>query len=341
MENSRGPRRDAAVDRGFTLVELLVVIAIIGVLIAVLLPVIQAARESARRTSCINNLKQIGIAANGFHNNYRAFPVGAESKEWPEQKFNPWTFYRWSSLAHLTPFLEETNARSALDFSVPLYRGVSAEVPAVNKDGVKQMVSVFLCPSDHGQRINQAFGPTNYAACAGSGSGGGSPINTDGVFFVNSRIRMSQLTDGTSHTALYSESLLGNPDGSPLRRDVQLDYKFTLTAPLTDAQCANTSQWNIQNGRGFAWVSGEMRCALYNHYYRPNEPTPDCMGSSFGNIKVVFTPYGWRAARSKHSGGVNLLMADGAVRFVEDGVDPSLWRALATRGGGEVVESGE
>src|SRR5215212_3523541 len=98
-------------QHGFTLVELLVVIAIIGVLIAVLLPAIQAARESARRTSCINNLKQIGVAANNFHNNYRAFPVGAESKEWPALQFNPWTFYRWSSLAHLTPFLEETNAR--------------------------------------------------------------------------------------------------------------------------------------------------------------------------------------------------------------------------------------
>ena len=315
--------------------ELLVVIAIIGVLIAVLLPAIQAARESARRTSCINNLKQIGIAANNFHANNRAFPVGAESKEWPASQFNPWTFYRWSSLAHLTPFLEETNARSALDFSVPLYKGVSAEVPAVNKDGVKLMVSVFLCPSDHGQRINQAFGPTNYAACAGSGAGGGSPINSDGVFFVNSRTRIAQVTDGTSHTALFSESLLGNPDFSPLQRDVQLDYKFTLTAPLTDSSCANTSQWNIQNGRGFAWVSGEMRCALYNHYYRPNEPTPDCMGSSFGNVRTVFTPYGWRAARSKHNGGVNLLMADGAVRFVEDGVDGSLWRALSTRGSGE------
>jgi prepilin-type processing-associated H-X9-DG protein len=322
-------------------VELLVVIAIIGVLIAVLLPAIQAARESARRTSCINNLKQIGVAANGFHNNYRAFPVGSEAKEWPQQKFNPWTFYRWSSLAHLTPFLEETNTRGMLDFSVPLYKGVSAEVPAVNKAGVKQMVSVFLCPSDHGQRINQNFGPSNYAACAGSGSGGGSPLNADGVFFVNSKIRMSQLTDGTSHTAIFSESLLGNPDGSPLQRDLQLDYKFTLTAPLTDAQCANTSQWNIQNGRGFAWVSGEMRCALYNHYYRPNEPTPDCMGSSFGNITVAFTPYGWRAARSKHGGGVNLLLADGAVRFVEDGVDPPLWRALSTRGSGEVIDDGE
>ena len=219
-----------------------------------------------------------------------------------------------------------------LDFNVPLYKGVSAEVPAVNAEGVKLMISVFLCPSDHGQRVNQAFGPTNYAACAGSGANGGSPINADGVFFVNSRTRMNKITDGTSHTAMFSESLLGNPDGSPLQRDVQLDYKFTLSAPLTDDRCANTSQWNLQNGRGFAWVSGEMRCALYNHYYRPNEPTPDCMGSSFGDVNSDFHPLRLARARSKHGGGVNLLLADGAVRFVEDGVDGSLWQApLDTR----------
>ena len=72
---------------------------------------------------------------------------------------------------------------------------------------------------------------------------------------------MNKITDGTSHTALFSESLLGNPDGSPLLRDVQLDYKFTLSAPLTDDRCSSTLQWNLQNGRGFAWVSGEMQCA--------------------------------------------------------------------------------
>ncbi len=94
--------------RGFTLVELLVVIAIIGVLVAILLPAIQSARESARRTACTNNLRQLGVAAQNFYASMNAFPVGSESKAYPEQPANQWTFYRWSALAHLTPFLEET-----------------------------------------------------------------------------------------------------------------------------------------------------------------------------------------------------------------------------------------
>src|SRR5262249_44540851 len=95
---------------GFTLVELLVVIAIVGILMALLLPAIQMARESARRTSCNNNLKQIGAAAFQFHDARGVFPVGSESKPCPTMPSNPWTFYRWSTLAHMTPFLEESNA---------------------------------------------------------------------------------------------------------------------------------------------------------------------------------------------------------------------------------------
>ncbi len=160
---------------GFTLVELLVVIAIIGVLIAILLPAIQAARESARRTSCTNNLKQIGIAAHQFHDARGTFPVGAEAREYPAMKSLQWTFYRWSSLAHLTPYLEETNAFNALDLSVPLYVGTSGAVFSQNIVGVALVVPLFLCPSDEGQLVSPSFGPTNYAACAGTGVNGGSP----------------------------------------------------------------------------------------------------------------------------------------------------------------------
>src|SRR6202023_4430472 len=101
---------------------------------------------------------------------------------------------------------------------------------------------------------------------------------TDGMFYVNSRTRIAQVADGLSHTALMSESLLGTPDDGPIQKDYQVDYKFTLSAPLTDARCAATQQWNVSNGRGFAWVSGELRCAMYNHRYLPNQAIPDCMG---------------------------------------------------------------
>jgi prepilin-type N-terminal cleavage/methylation domain-containing protein/prepilin-type processing-associated H-X9-DG protein len=324
---------------GFTLVELLVVIAIIGVLIAITLPAVQAARESARRTSCTNNLKQIGTAAQNFHSARNAFPVGSESKQWPAAPSNAWTFYRWSALAHLTPYLEESNAYNSLDLSVPLY-GLNLDVTPQNAYGAALVVPSFLCPSDTAQIISKKFAPTNYAACAGTGAGGGSPLNTDGIFYVNSHTRMSQILDGSSHTVLVSESVLGTPNGSPIPKDFHVDYKFTFSVPLTEARCNTTQLWNEADGRGFAWVSGELRCALYNHHYLPNESVPDCLGVVLvGGPQMEYTPFGWRTARSRHTGGVNVLMADGAVRFVDDAVDPAVWQALATRNGGETASS--
>jgi prepilin-type N-terminal cleavage/methylation domain-containing protein/prepilin-type processing-associated H-X9-DG protein len=329
------PRR--ARGHGFTLVELLVVIAIVGILVALLLPAIQSARESARRSSCVNNLKQLGIAAQAFHDARGSFPVGAEAKAWASAPTNAWTFYRWSSLAHLAPYFEEGNVLATLDLSVPLY-GLSFDITPRNVTGVAIVVPLFLCPSDAGQRVNSRFGPTNYAACAGTGTGGGSPIDTDGIFFVNSQIRLAQVLDGSSHTALFSESTLGTPNGTTPPREAAFDYKFALGAPLTAGECNSSPQWNVSDGRGFAWVSGELRCAMYNHYATPNSPTPDCVGVRLGGgPQLNFTPYGWRAARSRHPGGVNLLLADGSVQFVDDAVDPPIWRAWATRKGDETI----
>jgi prepilin-type N-terminal cleavage/methylation domain-containing protein len=322
---------------GVTLVELLVVIAIIALLVALLLPAIQAGRESARRTSCTNNLRQFGTAAQNFHSARGAFPVGAEAREYALNPANPWTFYRWSSLAHLTPYLEHASVHNSLNLDVPLYTSATSTPSAESAGAVALIVPLFLCPSDHGQRVSPNFGPTNYAACAGSGSGGGSPHDADGVFYVNSTTGIQQILDGTSHTALFCESLLGNPEGGPPARDIERDYKFVLGSPLTDTTCKNTPQWNISNGRGFSWASGEFRCTLYNHYYRPNDAVPDCMGVQLGGgLPAVYTPFGWRAARSHHPGGVNLLLVDGAARFVQDPIDLAVWRALSTRDGGEV-----
>ena len=314
-------------------------IAIIGVMVAILLSSIQAAREAARRSACTNKLRQLGIAAQNFATINGVLPTGSESKAWPAAPTNAWTFYRWSALAHLTPLLEESNAHDALDLTVPLY-GTNLDVTPQNKFGVALAVPLFLCPADFGSVVSAGYGPTNYAACAGTGINGGTPINTDGIFYVNSRTKVAQVTDGLSHTALMSESILGSPDTNVLQQDLTIDYKFTLSAPLTDARCASTQQWNVSNPRGFAWVSGEFRCALYNHYYTPNQPIPDCLGVTLaGGVSLQYTPYGWRAARSRHPGGVNLLLADGSVQFVHDEVDPAVWQAWATRKGNEVAAS--
>jgi len=113
-----------------------------------------------------------------------------------------------------------------------------------------------------------------------------------------------------------------------------------LVAPLTDSLCAQANQWNYTDPRGFAWVNGEFRCALYNHYMTPNSATFDCMGVlGSGDIQVRLAPYGWRAARSNHPGGVNVAMADGSGRFFGNEVDATVWKMLSTIAGAETGES--
>lgn len=318
---------------GFTLVELLVVIAIIGVLVALLLPAIQAARESARRLNCLNNLKQLGTANQNFYAAHQCFPTGADAKADPAAPGNAWTFYRWSTLAHVTPFIEESTVYKSLDLSVPLY-GTNFAVTPQNAAGVAMVIPLLLCPSDQQRALEPIFGPTNYAACAGSGVNGGSPAQTDGIFYVNSKTRISEIAAGTSKTALMSESVLGRTAAAAAPPDPKYDYSFALTAPLTTNICGNPRIWNSTDPRGFAWADGEFRCGLYNHMYLPNSPQQDCVGVTLsGGPQFEYTPYGWRAARSRHPGGVNVLFADSSARFIDDTVDLSIWQAVSTRSG--------
>lgn len=327
-------------SKAFTLVELLVVIAIVGTLVSLLLPAIQSAREATRRTSCMTRLKQLGLAMQNHVSARQAFPSGSVARDGTG---GPWTFYRWSALAELTPYLENASVRDSLDLDQPLYDAANAfQVPPDNREGVRLVVSDFLCPSDQGQRVAEAFGPTNYAVCTGYGEGDpsrssddGSPINGVGLFGVNSAVRPGQVTDGLSKTVAASESPLGvpNPAGP---HDPRFEYQFVTSAPLRDSLCTSSQSWNFTDPRGFSWANGEYRCALYNHRATPNSPTPDCMGVRlFGGAETQFTPYGWRAARSNHPAGVNVLLADGAVRFVDDEVDLKAWRAGSTIAGGD------
>jgi prepilin-type N-terminal cleavage/methylation domain-containing protein len=333
----------------FTLVELLVVIAIVGILIALLLPAVQKVRESANRTKCTNNLKQIGLALHHYHDAEGTFPPAMKSTV---------VFDKWSAFAFLNPYLEQTAIHNQLDLRVPLYQpditspdGFSVPQgrnppPGGNRAAVGSLVKLFLCPSDKSAPVSfnryliPAWGPTNYGVCTGTGLTGGSEKDTDGIFFTGSTTRVKDVTDGMSFTAMVSESILGVGDaGYTVQRPATVDVRTTYVAipfpslgPLTDSACASATNINYTDLRGFQWASGEPRCASYNHYYTPNSPTPDCAGIDFD-----FSDLGWKAARSYHPKGVNVTMGDASVRFVRETIDAGTWRAMGTRGGGEVV----
>lgn len=345
--------------KGFTLIELLVVIAIIAVLAALLLPAVQQAREAARRTQCMNNLRQLGLAMHNYHDALKTFPPNLT----PGGTAYNYAKGGWGVLAHLNPYLEQTNIYNLMNLDLPTYVYTGGAPPYVFAGGdantqraVQTVVPLFLCPSDFGKPVDGGYGlasmgPTNY--CANQGSGidsfngdplqNGSPLNADGVFFADSRIRVADITDGTSTTAAFSESLLGDgPDSVatlPTNVDMRRVYAYVPYAPgnsLTDSYCTGTpSLYNVAQRKGFAWYAGEIRCASYNHYNVPNSVNIDCVvnAKDFGN-----TAMGWKAARSLHTGGVNLLMCDGAARFVANVVDKTTWRALATRRGRELIE---
>jgi len=328
--------------KGFTLVELLVVIAIISMLVAILLPAVQAARESARRANCTNNLRQLGIALHNFESSKGHFPSGSISREYPAQPWTPHNYYRWSALAHILPFIENANAYRALDLDVPMF-GANFSITPANRQAVGARIEEFLCPSDSGRSPSANLGPTNYQACAGSGIDGGTAYDADGLFYINSARRVASVEDGLSHTAAFSESVLGvSPPSEELVPREDADplyvYGFVRSVPLDEAECKQTAVWNFTQPRGFSWANGEYRTAIYNHYLTPNSAEFDCISALvFGPIERVHSGFGWKTARSFHNGGVNVCFGDASLRFVADGIDPDIWRAYSTISGREVI----
>jgi prepilin-type processing-associated H-X9-DG protein len=318
---------------------LLVVLAIIGALAGLLLPAVQRVREVANRMKCASNLKQLGIAMHHYHDAEGVFPPGAEERVDPDHP-SASVYFRWSALSRLLPYLEQANTFNSLDLTNPLFISnyPAVEIAQNNIPGVSQNISIFLCPSDRGMPFvpiqppaeDPKFGPTNYAGCIGSGANGGPRENADGIFFTNSQVRIADILDGTSNTALMSESLMGPggdflttapPLGSPQR---SLVYGYIpANGPVSADVCRGVQWWKTD--RNSKWADSEVYCTLYDHGYPPNSPEWDCISKDSN----------WRAARSRHPGGVNLLLADGSVRFVADTVDLATWHALGSRAGSE------
>jgi prepilin-type N-terminal cleavage/methylation domain-containing protein/prepilin-type processing-associated H-X9-DG protein len=328
--------------RAFTLIELLVVIAVIGVLVALLLPAVQKVRAAANRVKCANNLKQIALAMHHYESARGYFPPAFRGEG------TPLYFDSWSPLAELNPYLEQTAIYNQMDLTLQTYESnIPFYITAPNRVAVQQIVPLFLCPSDRMEPVAgpaygaQILGPTNYAVCNGTGTNGGSPWDADGAFIVQRGMRIADLADGTSNTAMLSESILGEGAESasgPPPAPLATVYAFLGGQALDETRCANAHLWNADQRRGFMWASGEIRCASYNHYYLPNAPQADCITYDVRPGPERYTALGWRAARSRHGGGVNLALCDASVRFIGDAINRDVWRGLATRAGGEALD---
>lgn len=300
---------------GFTLIELLVVIAIIAVLIGLLLPAVQKVREAANRMACSNNLKQIGLAMHNYHTTLNTFPPAR----------NPFPLVH-SAQARLLPYMEQDNLSRLVNYSV----GPS---DPLNQTASETLLKLYLCPSDRtqGRVPGSTHGGINYVANVGSGTiNHGTIADGDGVF-TQVPLSIKDLLDGTSNTAAFSESILGNgvtstgtAPSDPLREILRIP---SPGLPTPEA-CASGTNGVWGGNRGAKWIDGHYGNALYNHYYQPNSPTWDCGVS--GNQRGLWS------ARSGHPGGVQLLLCDGSVRFVRQDLQLPVWRALSTRGGGEV-----
>ncbi len=309
------------IRRGFTLIELLAVVAIVAVLIGLLLPAVQKVRAAATRAKCQNNLKQVGLALHARHAAVGRFPPGRGSPQ-------PAIF---SAHAHLLPHLEQTTVGSLLDYTAA---PATYSAPGVTYDGgrnyeaVTKVIPTFVCPADPaaGRLPGSAYGGTNYAACAGSGSDGGSLATADGVFFLGTGVRVEEITDGSSNTAAYSERPLGGGTGgfSDARRSMWMIPAGNDPAP---AACGPPAAGSWNDERGAKWAVGNYGNTLYDHADAPNPAGWDCLNTQQQKARA--------AARSPHPGGVSVLLCDGGVRFVPDGVSGQPWAALATRAGGE------
>lgn len=333
--------------RAFTLVELLVVIAIIGVMVALLLPAVQAAREAARRMQCGNNLKQVGLAIHNYESTYSRLPIGWNGLVSSSQN----TTFRWSYLAAILPSIEAAHVYDQLDLSLTLYPPGGGQPPRPQHvPTISQPIPTFLCPSDSGRSISTTdvfdSAPTNYVACFGSGinsigdasDDGVMDERADGIFSSMRWRRFADCIDGTSNTVAVSESLIGAGGADSVateRPDPQLF--MALVVPPTLVTIANCDRDlpgvpaainRFVSTRGRVWAGQAYENTAYNHLFTPNARRYDCF---------FWVARGFKAARSRHSGGVHTLRLDGSVRFASDSIDRTIWQALATRAGGEVI----
>jgi prepilin-type N-terminal cleavage/methylation domain-containing protein/prepilin-type processing-associated H-X9-DG protein len=326
----------------FTLVELLVVIAIIGVLVAILLPAIQAAREGARRVTCVNNLRQIGIALNSYHAAKRTFPPGKSGRGRVGLARG---YGDIGPLPHLLPYLDESNVHARIDFKISTY---NYQFENSNFEDLQTFIPTFVCPSStwHEQDFvalhpGRRPGVTHYLGNVGSHWN--MVERNSGLFDEIGPISIRMIRDGASKTAAFSEHAFSdvlNGTPNPLFDKFSFEPEGMATSQThLESLCRNVYSSMNWNKRQTQIRSSWWTADFYNHTLPPN--TPGCENyrqtTRFGGFPAGSYPFEVRPPTSEHPGGVNLLLIDGHVRFVPETVDESKWRAVGTRAGSDLV----
>ena len=301
-------------NRGFTLVELLVVIAIIGILIALMLPAVQAAREAARRTQCKNNLKQIGLALHNYADSFKVFPPSSTSGigngvwNYPGAGPSDATIHLHSFASLLLPYLEQENISEAVNYNV-------SALDPVNRNIASQILPFYRCPSYSGRDYSDEplyvttvgydkFAIRNYVALGARtvvGLSGMTP--PEGVLFPGSKTGFRDVLDGTSNTIVFAET-------REERSAVWIDGTSAAVA----------ARWVDLSSPTYAGNTVSI-----NHTpYFPGGVFPNSIGQAYG-------------PSSFHPGGAQHAFVDGSVQFLKETMDATVYDALATRAGGEVV----
>lgn len=318
---------------GFTLVELLVVIAIIGILVGLLLPAVQAAREAARRMQCSNNLKQLALAFHNYHDTHRTFPA----YQYNVANTNSWQGH--GALTMVLPFIEQTALFNNMRFTEAFDTGY-------NNDVGRRKVAAFLCPTDISYPDSN-WGGNNYVVNGGAQVGlydTNSNSVAGGAFNRSQGSRMGDLSDGTSNVILMSEILKGDNNTTSLDRRRDFTYQLSIATRNFPSQaevetagvaCDSTAQGWHQGNAGQFWHGSFPGSVAFNTVAPPNwKHVSCCEGGGFG---YACDRNGIVPARSLHTGGVQVALADGSIHFLSDGVDFLLWQRLGARGDGNPV----
>jgi len=299
------------VRSALSLFDLLVVVAIIGFLFALLLPAVQKVRDSANRVSSANNLKQIALACHNYHDSFSSFPPGNDAKN-------------FSAAARLLPFIEQENLYKQIDFD-------KAMDDKANADVRKTQVKTFLSPHDSVQTVKGGWGATNYLFNAGAEP---ALADNDGVFFQDSNIRLTDITDGTSNTLMIGETIKGDGQAKAVtveRQYVALNDKGALKNVKDES---GVKEWKagkqIAGDRCASWMDGRFLQGTFTGTRKVNDPRPD-VSAEGGN--------GGLSALRTFGSGVNAAFCDGSVHYLKKTIDLKVFRLLSSRNDGEAVKS--